>query len=310
MQGSERLGVADPDWLGAHGASPAAVTSHYDLGNDFFALWLDPELVYTCAMWSGADDASDLAAAQQRKIDYFLDAAGMGAGGRILDIGCGWGGALRRAVEARGASAAIGLTLSPSQAEFIGRRPASGLEVLVRSWVDYESDAPFDAIVSVEAIEAFARRGLSRDEKVRIYRSLFERARAWLRPGGVFGLQMIAYGQVGPERFDDFIAAEIFPESDLPRLSEVIEASEGLFELVSLRNDRGDYVRTLRFWLAALKSQRATACAIVGPAAVKRFEDYLRLSWRMFASGACDLHRLVLRRTDSPRLAPPASASL
>src|SRR5665213_1580835 len=242
VRSANAMRAAEPEWLGAHGASPAAVTSHYDLGNDFFALWLDPEMVYTCAMWSGA-----------------------GA--------------------------------------------APGLDVRVQSWVDYEPDAPFDAIVSVEAIEAFARRGLSREEKVRIYRSLFERVRGWLKPGGVFGLQMITYGQVGPERFDDFIAAEIFPESDLPRLSEVIEASEGLLELVSLRNDRGDYVRTLRLWLAALKAQRAAACEVVGPAAVKRFEDYLRLSWRMFASGACDLHRLVLRRTDSPRLAPPASAS-
>src|SRR5665213_994514 len=119
VRSANAMRAAEPEWLGAHGASPAAVTSHYDLGNDFFALWLDPEMVYTCAMWSGAGDATDLAAAQQRKIDYYLDAASLAAGGRVLDIGCGWGGALRRAIEARGASAAIGLTLSPSQAEFI-----------------------------------------------------------------------------------------------------------------------------------------------------------------------------------------------
>jgi cyclopropane-fatty-acyl-phospholipid synthase len=167
----------------------------------------------------------------------------------------------------------------------------------------------FDAIVSIEAIEAFARHGLPRAEKVRIYRALFERAHGWLAPSGRFGLQMIAYGSAGPAQFDRFIADAVFPESDLPFLSEVIEAAEGRFEVVSLHSARADYVLTLKCWLAALKRRRAAARALVGGATVQRFEDYLRLSWHMFASGACDLHRLILRRIDRARLCPSAETA-
>jgi cyclopropane-fatty-acyl-phospholipid synthase len=299
--------AVDDRWLKDHGASPAAVTSHYDVGNEFFGLWLDSELVYTAGLWDGPGDESDLEAAQLRKIDYYLEALRLAPGARLLDIGCGWGAALRRACTTHQTSAAVGLTLSPSQRVFAQSHPCRGVDVRVQDWVDFEPEEFFDGIISIEAIEAFARRGLSRREKVRIYRALFERAHSWLLPSGHFGLQMITYGAAGPDQFDQFIADAIFPESDLPLLSEVIEASEGLFELVSLRNDRQDYVNTLRLWLARLKTARAEARTVVPPEVAKRFEDYLRLSWRMFGSGACDLHRLVLRRIDRPRRAPVGS---
>lgn len=284
-------------WLSDNGASPEAIASHYDVGNDFYALWLDPALIYTAALWDPAD-TDTLAAAQARKIDYYARALGFRPGMRVLDIGCGWGGALRRLANVHGASAAVGLTLSESQARYIEENAAPGVIARVQSWVDYTPAEPFDAIISVEAIEAFARQNLSRAEKVAIYRALFERAQRWLKPGGCFGLQMIAYGSVGPEKFDRFIAEEIFPQSDLPRLSEVMEAAEGLFEPVSVINDRAHYARTLRSWSSRLKEGRAAARALVGDAVVKRFEDYLRLSWHMFATGACDLHRIVFRRID------------
>jgi cyclopropane-fatty-acyl-phospholipid synthase len=296
-------------WLKQRCASPAAIETHYDVGNAFFALWLDPELIYTCALWDGIADPTDLEGAQQQKIDYYARALGIGAGARVLDVGCGWGGALRRFRAVHGATSAIGLTLSPSQRELAQSRGYSGTEVLVQDWVDYEPDRRFDAILSIEAIEAFARQGLARAEKVRIYRALFERAHSWLSPSCLFGLQMIAYGHAGPEQFDRFIAGSVFPESDLPRLSEVIEAAEGIFEVVTLRNVRGDYVMTLKCWLARLKGQRERARALIGEPAVKRFEDYLRLSWHMFGSGACDLHRLIMRRIDRRRLVPTRASN-
>jgi cyclopropane-fatty-acyl-phospholipid synthase len=281
-------------WLESNGASAAAIAAHYDVGNAFFALWLDPALVYTCADWRGGADG--LAAAQRQKIDYYADALGFVPGARVLDIGCGWGGALTHFIRGRGAAEAVGLTLSESQAAYIAAEAVPGVTAHLTSWVDYDPDVPFDAIISIEAIEAFARQGLTRAEKVKIYRALFSRAHRWLKPGGGFGLQMIAYGSATPAQFDRFIAEMVFPESDLPFLSEVIEAAEGLFETVSLRNDRADYVRTLKTWLANLKAARPAAGALVGAAVVRRFEDYLRLSWHMFATGACDLHRIVFRR--------------
>lgn len=299
--------VGSAAWLREHGASAAAIEAHYDVSNDFFALWLDPELIYTCASWDGVHDPRGLEQAQQRKIDYFACALGISQGMDILDIGCGWGGMLRRFCATHCAARGVGLTLSPSQADYAAQMPSRGVELRVQSWVDFEPDRRFDAIVSIEAIEAFAGRHLSRAEKVRVYRALFERAWSWLAPSRCFGLQAIAYGRAGPQDFDSFIADSIFPESDLPRLSELLEAADGIFEVVSLRNDRADYVLTLKSWLSRLKRQRVQACALVGDTVVKRFEDYLRLSWHMFASGACDLHRIILRRIDRASLVTTVS---
>jgi cyclopropane-fatty-acyl-phospholipid synthase len=289
------------DDAAARGASREAISFHYDVGDDFFRLWLDPQLVYTCALWGPRPEDLSLEAAQAAKIDYFAEALALRAGARVLDIGCGWGGALERLARAHGAGCGVGLTLSANQALHLQRRASPAIEARLCDWRDYEPAEPFDAILSIEAIEAFARRGLGRGEKTAIYRELFERCHRWLKPGGRLGLQMICYGNAGPEHFDEFIGEEIFPESDLPRLSEVVEAAERRFEMVSLRNDRQDYVHTLRCWLRRLSERRAEAEQLVDAATVAKFREYLRLSWFMFQTGACDLHRVVLRRVDAPR---------
>ncbi len=291
------------------GASVAAIEAHYDLGNDFFALWLDESMTYTCAMWSDDSD-EDLATAQARKIDHLLEAAGARGKNSVLDVGCGWGGALARARSAFGVQAAHGLTLSRSQADWIAERGPAGLTIAVESWADHEPALPYDAIISVEAFEAFARPGIDPAHKLAIYRQFFDRCHAWLAPGGKLALQTIAYGNAGPEDLDAFIAAEVFPESDLPRLAELAQAIERRFEVVSLHNRREDYARTLRTWLKRLKARRTEAVAQVGETVVVRFERYLRLSIFMFEKGTCDLFQLELRRIDHPRPvnAPPGGA--
>src|SRR5262249_11880260 len=148
----------------------------------------------------------------------------------------------------------------------------------------------------------FVRLGLKRPEKVGIYRDLFARAHRWLKPGGWFSLQMITYGNAPEGALDSFIAQDIFPESDLPRLSEVMEGCDGLFSVEGLRNDRADYARTLRGWMDGLRRHRDEALEKVGPAIVRRYEEYLRLCVYMFESGACDLHRVALKRIDAPRV--------
>jgi cyclopropane-fatty-acyl-phospholipid synthase len=298
------LSAAD---ITALGASAQAIAHHYDVGDDFFRLWLDPSMTYTAGLYDRPED--DLATAQAQKIDFLLREAGLTVGGRLLDIGCGWGGALRRAVATHGAGAAVGLTLSAQQRRYaLDRRDQDGagdqtapIEVLLTHWADHAPEQRYDAIVSVEAIEAFVRPKLRRDEKVAVYRGLFERCRDWLVPGGGFALQMISYGSAPAGSLDSFIAQDIFPESDLPALSEVIEASEGLFSLERQHNDRAGYVRTLRSWLAALKQQRLASRALIGSETVTKFEAYLRMSWFMFENGHCDLHRLTFRRIDDAR---------
>lgn len=287
-----------PD-LAPGGASSEALASHYDLGNEFFAIWLDESLTYTCANWDGPDDT--LAAAQARKIDALLASCGVPGAKRVLDIGCGWGGLLRRATTPHGVTDAHGLTLGQAQAAFC-RAQDAGIQTHLHGWEAHHPTAPYDAITSVEAFEAFAKLGLPPAEKAAIYRHFFARCHDWLVPGGRLALQVIAYGNAGPADFDGFIATEVFPESDLPTLAELGTATARLFEVVTLHNRRHDYARTLRAWLAKLKARRAEAVAVVGEDVVVRFEKYLRLSIFMFEQGRCDLYQLQLRRIDNPRL--------
>jgi cyclopropane-fatty-acyl-phospholipid synthase len=285
--------------LAALGASRAAIAAHYDTGDDFFALWLDPAMVYTCARWDGPDDT--LEAAQTRKLAHVTALAGVRAGHHVLDIGCGWGGLLAHVVREAGAARATGLTLGARQHAHVTALGVPEVEARLEGWQAHHPPEPYDAITSVEAIEAFARHGLTAEEKLAVYASLFERCHAWLRPGGMLVIQAITYGNAGPEDFDPFIATEIFPESDLPTLAELAAAWSRRFEVRTVENRREDYVRTLRAWLRRLKARREEAVALVGEDVVVRFERYLRLSVHMFQHGTCDLLTLALRRVDAPR---------
>jgi cyclopropane-fatty-acyl-phospholipid synthase len=195
----------------------------------------------------------------------------------------------------------VGLTLSDAQAQWIDEKRAPEVTARVESWADHVPTSRYDAIVSIEAFEAFAKLRLPADDKLRVYRTFFERCHDWLRSGGRLSLQTIAYGNSGPEDFADFIANDVFPESDLPKLHEIAEAVERRFEVETLVNHRDHYARTLRCWRERLLAARDTAVREVGEPVVERYEEYLRLSEYMFSAGTCDLLRIGLRRIDHPR---------
>src|SRR5712692_2932993 len=136
------------------GASSAAIQSHYDIGNDFYRLWLDRDLNYSAAMWE-PDDTLD--SAQLRKVDYHISQARAEGATRVLDVGCGWGAMLRRLVETRGVRWAVGLTLSNAQASWTRALGNPQIEVQVESWSDHHPTGPYDAIISIGAFEHFAK---------------------------------------------------------------------------------------------------------------------------------------------------------
>jgi cyclopropane-fatty-acyl-phospholipid synthase len=282
------------------GAGSAAIRHHYDVGNEFWQVWLDPTMSYSCAMWEDPDD--DLERAQRRKLDYHTEQAHAAGAARVLDIGCGWGAQLRHLVGSHGVQHGVGLTLSDAQAEYLRQHTPSNVEVLVRSWSDYEPTEPFDAIISVGAFEHFARQGLSTDEQIEAYRRFFRSCRDWLHPGGRLSLQTIAYGDIPRDRplRDRFIVDEIFPESELPRLADIARAAEMELEIERVRNDRGDYVKTLRAWLKILRERREDAVAASSEELVARYERYLRMFAYSMELGAFTLLRLTMRRIDLP----------
>jgi cyclopropane-fatty-acyl-phospholipid synthase len=283
------------------GASLEAIQYHYDVSNDFYRLWLDNSLTYSCALWQ---DNDTLETAQVRKIDWHVEQARAKHATRVLDVGCGWGSLLRRLVDVHGVKHAVGLTLSEAQTQWLQLLPHHGIDVRLESWTHHIPQEPYAAIISIGAFEHFTTTQLSPVEKVAVYRTFFSRCHDWLQPGGWMSLQTIAYGNLrrGKHYANPFIAHDIFPESELPRLHEIAEATEHLFELVTLRNDRADYARTCRVWFERLRANRALAVELCGEAVVARYERFLRTFSYSFELGAFWLLRLTLRRIDTMRI--------
>jgi cyclopropane-fatty-acyl-phospholipid synthase len=277
----------------AAGASASAIRHHYDVGDEFYSLWLDETRTYSCALWEAGDT---LERAQLRKLDYHAGNCEAGAGKDYLDVGCGWGSTVFRLVDLYSARSAIGLTLSDAQARYIGERDRDGVSVQVQGWQDFSPPHAFDGIISIGAFEHFAKPDLSDDEMVAAYREFFRKAHAWLKPGCSLSLQTIAYGRATRADINRFVLEQIFPESDLPSLAQIVRAAQGFFEIVSLRNDRHHYADTFRHWAARLAARRDEAVQLVGEEKVRTYQKYQGLFTIGFHTGAMDLYRLHLRK--------------
>lgn len=277
------------------GASAAAIQAHYDVGNAFYALWLDPTMTYSSALWDGPDDSRDLEWAQHNKIAWHLKSARVERAARVLDIGCGWGATLKACAALPGVAQGVGLTLSEAQAAAIRAQGNAKLEIRLESWADHQPAAPYDSIISIGAFEHFTKPDDDAAAKIAIYRHFFGNCRRWLNPKGGMSLQSIAYGKLRRDDPNVKLMSQIFPDSDLPRLEEIVLACEGLFEIVMVRNDRLDYARTCETWANNLRSRRQEAVELVGPEQVQRYERYLKLSAYGFLTGNINLLRLTLR---------------
>jgi cyclopropane-fatty-acyl-phospholipid synthase len=280
------------------GASAESIQHHYDVSNKFYSLWLDESMTYSCALWE--DDDANLTAAQMRKIDYLVSASGARGRQRVLDIGCGWGAAMHRLVDEHRVEHVTGLTLSAAQARHVEDFGDPRLEVRLQDWADFVPDEPYDAAISIGAMEHFVKFGWGRSQKVAAYRRFFEKCHESLKPGAGLALQTIGKGNVALDeqalRETIFIAQHIFPESDPPRLAEIVHAAEKLFEVNSIVNHREHYAQTCSAWLEQLQANRTEAIEIAGSEKVEVYETYLKASIRQFRLGHANLYRLSFTR--------------
>ncbi|MFI6040947.1 class I SAM-dependent methyltransferase [Nocardia sp. NPDC051321] len=280
------------------GASATAIQLHYDLSNDFYALWLDKHQIYSCAMWSEQDT---LEQAQLAKLDYLIAGARASGVKRVLDVGCGWGALLHRLVDVYGSEQAVGLTLSQAQYEHISAGSEPAVEARLENWIEHQPDEPYDAIISIGAFEHFAEYGMPRAERIAAYQKFFARCHEWLPAGGRLALQTIVKGsntKMSRQTVRDllFIIDRIFTESELPWPSEIFEASERLFDVITVTNDADDYARTCAAWRERLDARTTEARALVGDDAVADYQRYLTASSKAFTDRHIGLARIIFEK--------------
>jgi cyclopropane-fatty-acyl-phospholipid synthase len=297
---SQVLKIAEARALAHAGASPEAIRFHYDTGTEFFRAWLGEELVYSAGRWgdelTNAPPAKTLEQAQRNKNDFHLNAIRAGEGGSLLDIGCGWGALMRRAIEDFGIVRAVGLTLSAEQFVHIRAQRLPEADVRLESYEDLLLDHPVDGAVTIGAFEHFARPGLARAHKVTVYKGFFERARAFLKPEARLSLQTIFWETVERRRTGELVPSDVFPESDLPYLDEVFEAAQPFFRTRYVETNALDYTLTLREWLKRLRNARKNDPGAVDDEKFRFHEDYLRRCIVGFARGRISLARIVFQR--------------
>ncbi|MBV8861786.1 MAG: class I SAM-dependent methyltransferase [Mycobacterium sp.] len=276
------------------------VQSHYDLSDDFYRLFLDPTQTYSCAYFE-RDDMT-LEEAQRAKIDLSLGKLGLQPGMTLLDVGCGWGATLRRAIEEHDVNA-IGLTLSKNQAlhvqkSFDAMESPRSKRVLLEGWEQFHE--PVDRIVSIGAFEHF---GFDR------YDDFFKMAYQALPDDGVMLLHTIVVPTVKELeqrqikvtmtliRFVKFIMDEIFPGGRLPSLAVVEErASKAGFEVARVQSLRLHYARTLDSWAVALEAHKDEAIAIQSEEVYERYIKYLTGCADLFRNGNTDVCQFTLTK--------------
>ena len=281
--------------LTTRGGSAAAIQHHYDVSNDFYSLWLDATLTYSCGLWDDPTMDDDLEQSQHRKIDWHLNASGARNGKNLLDIGCGWGALMKRYVSEEPERQATGLTLSHNQYQHIRALNNPNITVKEESWIVHQPTNPYDGIVSIGAFEHFAQTDASQTEKISVYREFFSRCQSWLKPNGKLSLQTISYGSMDATQKNLFTQNEIFPDSELPRPGEIFLASDGLFEVKTYRNDRLQYGKTCDLWLKNLRRQKSFIISEYGEALYQKYEQYLKLAVAGFYFGQILLLRFEMQ---------------
>ena len=268
-----------------------SIAHHYDVSNDFYALFLDPLMVYTCAYYREPD--CKLEEAQQDKLDLVCRKLRLKPGESMLDIGCGWGSLSVWAARHYGVRA-HGVTLSRAQAEWATARiehEGLGGRCLVeyRDWRDLPADARYDKIAAVGVIEHVG---------IPNYPGFFGRVRNLLNDGGLY-LNHGIHHEFHWKRTSqtDFLYHHVFPNGDLSGFTETAtEMERAQWEILDVENLRLHYARTCRQWVERLRGRAEEARAFVGERVYRTWLLYLTCSAVAFETGSIGLYQVLMRK--------------
>ncbi|HKU02427.1 MAG TPA: class I SAM-dependent methyltransferase [Arthrobacter sp.] len=293
----EEARIARKGRMHSRGRDSAAISHHYDVGNDFYALVLGPSMVYSCAVWpddgapaGGPDNGLD--AAQEAKLDLVCRKLGLQPGMRVLDVGCGWGSFALHAAAKYG-TRVVGVTLSMEQAILARKRAADAgltdrVEIRVQDYRDV-SDGPYDAISSIGMSEH-----VGRAQTPAYAAALF----GLLRPGGRLLNHAISWnaGPTAPDP-DSFIPRYVFPDGEMISLGEMVSALEtARFEVLDVEALRPHYALTLRAWVRRLEQNWAEAVQLAGAGRARVWRLYMAASAIGFENGLTGVNQVLVRR--------------
>ncbi len=277
-----------------------AIRAHYDVSNEFYQLWLDQRMIYSCAYFTHPGQSIDQA--QEQKLDYICRKLRLKPGERLLDIGCGWGGLIRFAAEHYGVTA-LGVTISAAQAQWAREHIhqaglASRCHVELCDYRQLQDREGFDKIVSVGMFEHVTEAMLS---------TYFEQAWNLLKPGGVF-LNHAISKHVGPVLpvGTPFVYLYIFPDSELQPINATLRVAETTgFEVRDVECLREHYELTTRQWLRRLEAKQQEARAITSDLTYRIYRLYLAMSARAFRIGQPTIYQTLLSKPHEGRSGLP-----
>ena len=275
-----------------------AIRHHYDVSNEFYALWLDPRMVYSCAYFR--EESDSLETAQLQKLDHICRKLRLAPGERFLDIGCGWGALVIRAAEKYGVDA-TGITLSENQHRLANERiRAAGLEdhcrVLLQDYRDHPGDGTYDKIASVGMFEHVGLRNLP---------TYFGTVKRLLRERGLFMNHGITAANTGNRPVGmgggEFIGRYVFPKGELPHLHLVArDMSDQSLEVHDVECLRAHYAKTLDLWSANFERHLAEALAAADERTTRIWRLYLAGCAHAFEQSWVSIYQVLASKQTHP----------
>lgn len=282
-------------WRSAPRNTQQSIAHHYDIGNDFYRLWLDPQMVYSCAYFRDAEQS--LADAQRDKLDYICRKLRLMPGQLLLDVGCGWGALVCWAARHYGVRA-HGITLSEQQYHYaIERVRSDGLQgqvtIELRDYRELPHAVRYDRIVSIGMFEHVGVANLP------LY---FGTVKQVLKPGGLFLNHGITNDTGWPDTpITRFMNRYVFPDGELTRISDVSSAMEQAgFEIIDVEGLRRHYALTLRRWIGALEMNRTQAVELVGEATYRVWRLYMAGCAWYFDEGSTNVYQVLAGHVHQP----------
>jgi cyclopropane-fatty-acyl-phospholipid synthase len=280
----------------------SAIEHHYDVSNDFYRLWLDKNMAYSCAYF--CDDQKSLDQAQVDKFEHICRKLMLRPGDRLLDIGCGWGGLISHAVR-RYDVHAFGITLSHKQYDYARARiEQEGLSDRCRvELLDYRDVPETEKFDKIASVGMFEHVGLS---NLRLYFAKIERLLAADGIAMNHGITtMDPQNRAVGRGAGEFIDRHIFPHGELPHVSLAVRAmSEEGLEVIDVESLRHHYAKTLDSWATRLEDARDAACALVGERRFRTWLIYLAGCAHAFEQGWISLHQIVAVKAKRQTMAP------